>query len=139
MQDQDVDLQGIVGGSSGGIEAGAQLIEFAEAVVLGDDARIAAARAAVADQLGDAAMVDAAAVISNFQRMVRIADSSGIPLDQPVQMLTQGIREELGVNDYAASANSPDLPLLKRYIGKFLAPLAPRILARLAGKRENAR
>ena len=65
-----------------------QLTEFAEAVVVGDAERIAAARGSVATELGDAAMVDAAAVIANFQRMVRIADSSGIPLDEPVLMMT---------------------------------------------------
>ncbi len=45
-------------------------------------------------------MVDAAGVIANFQRMVRIADGIGIRLDDPVMMLTADIRVDLGINDY---------------------------------------
>ena len=45
-------------------------------------------------------MVDAAGVIANFQRMVRIADGTGIPLDKRVVALTADLRDELGLNDY---------------------------------------
>lgn len=124
-------------GVDSGITASTQLTEFAEAVVDREETRIAAARTAVANALGKAAMVDAAAVIANFQRMVRIADSTGIPLDEPVMMMTQTIRQDLGLNAFRASANSPDLPLLKRIAGKVLAPIAPRILKRMAQKRSN--
>ena len=120
-----------------GVAAGAQLTEFAEAVVLGDQERIRSAAAAVEQALGTAAMVDAAAVIANFQRMVRIADSTGIPLDEPVLMMTQGIREELGINGYSAAANSPKLPLHKRIAGKLLAPVAPKLLKRMARSRAS--
>jgi len=81
-------------------------------------------------------MVDAAAVIANFQRMVRIADSTGIPLDEPVLMMTQGIREDLGLNEFSASANSPELPFLKRIAGRVLAPIAPKVMQRMARGRE---
>ena len=128
-------MRGIVGESGAGIDAGRELIDFAEAVVSGDAAQIADTRSAVADRLGNAAMVDAAAVIANFQRMVRIADSTGIPLDEPVLMMTQGIRETLGLNQFAAARNSPALPWIKRAVGRLLAPVAPRILTRLARKR----
>ena len=130
-------MQGIVSNVDSGVSAGAQLTEFAEAVVRGDEARITTARTAVTQELGDAAMVDAAAVIANFQRMVRIADSTGIPLDEPVMMMTQSIREELGLNDFAAAANSPNLPIFKRIVGKVLAPIAPRILKRMVRSRST--
>ena len=46
-------------------------------------------------------MVDAAGVIANFQRMVRIADGTGIPLtDNRLVALTVDLRDELGINDY---------------------------------------
>ena len=43
--------------------------------------------------------MDAAGVIGNFERMVRIADGTGIPLDRIVDALTSGFRGELGLDD----------------------------------------
>lgn len=128
-------MQGLVSETDTGVIAGAALTAFAEAVVLGDSETIRSARESVTDELGSAAMVDAAAVIANFQRMVRIADSTGIPLDEPVLMMTQSLRQDLGINQYSASAHSPELPVFKRLLGKLLAPVAPRLLKRMAGKR----
>lgn len=133
-----MDLLGIVGRADSGVRAGVELVEFAEAVVAGGEPRVTQARSAVTEQLGVAAMVDAAAVIANFQRMVRIADSTGIPLDEPVLMMTQGIRDELGLNEFPAAANSPALPLIKGVFGRLLAPFAPRLLARLTRRRSSA-
>jgi hypothetical protein len=39
-------------------------------------------------------------VIGNFERMDRIADGTGIPLDNMVNALSGDIREELGLEDY---------------------------------------
>ena len=64
-----------------GVEHGSLLIAFAEAMVGKDDAALAQARDAVVQTLGPEVMVDAAGVASNFERMVRIADSTGLPLD----------------------------------------------------------
>ena len=99
--------------------------------------RVMVARQSVTDALGVAAMIDAAAVIANFQRMVRIADSSGIPLDEPVLMMTQGIRQQLGINQFAAAANSPELGWGKRILGGALAPFATRIMRRMAKGRSQ--
>lgn len=112
------------------VPAGDVLLRFAE-VSLGDDAQeIAQARAAVSEALGDAAMVDAAGIIANFQRMVRIADSSGIPLDTPVAMMTQDIRADLGLNDFGAAGNTPELGFIQKLLGRILGPFAWKILAR---------
>jgi hypothetical protein len=45
--------------------------------------------------MGVAAMVDAAAVASNFERMVRIADGTGIPLGDRLESLARPVVEEL--------------------------------------------
>ena len=45
-------------------------------------------------------MIDAAGVIANFQRMMRIADSPGIPLDARMDALTADLRSELGINRF---------------------------------------
>ncbi len=90
------------------------------------------AREAVADELGEEAMVDAAGVIANFQRMVRIADGTGIPLDAPLAMLTDGIREDLGINSYGSASNTPTLSLWRRWVGRVLQPMMPLIVKALA-------
>ncbi len=57
------------------------LLALAEAMVNGNEETLSAARTRVLEELGPAPLVDAAAVASNFERMVRIADATGIPLD----------------------------------------------------------
>ena len=42
-------------------------------------------------------MIDAAAVASNFERMVRIADSTGIPLGERLETMGRGVIDELGL------------------------------------------
>ena len=124
-------------GSGSSVPCGDELLAFAEAALSGDAASTTTARDAVTAAMGDAAMVDAAAIIANFQRMVRIADSSGIALDEPVLMMTQGIREDLGINEFGAATNSPPLPLGKRLVGRVLTPFMPFLLKRLAASRTS--
>ena len=47
------------------------------------------------ETMGPAALVDTAGVASNFERMVRIADATGIPLDERRQVLSQEVRDTL--------------------------------------------
>jgi hypothetical protein len=68
---------------------------FADAMVGTDDQTLATARAALVAAMGAAAMVDAAGVVSNFERMVRIADGTGIPLDAPMARASEDIRAML--------------------------------------------
>jgi hypothetical protein len=79
----------------------AELLEFAEAVVARDAQRTGAARAKLRAALGDAGLVDAAAITAAFHGFVRVADATGIPYataaggqDRPE------IREAAGVNDF---------------------------------------
>ncbi len=44
-------------------------------------------------------MVDAAGVVGNFQRMVRIADSTGIPVDGRMAQANADVRDLLGLNE----------------------------------------
>ena len=75
---EDVNLKGIVEGNQvqTGLPGGPALIRFAETAVGDRVDAISVAREAVKDELGEEAMVDAACVIANFQRMVRIADGT---------------------------------------------------------------
>lgn len=96
-----------VGGVTRGFEHGVdiphatELIEFAEAVVLRDAERSAAARKALRVLLGDAGLVDAAAVVAAFHGFVRIADAIGIPYTTAARgQDVPELREEAGVNEF---------------------------------------
>ena len=75
---------------------GAELVAFAEAIVTGAQT-LAQSRAAVVEALGPEAMVDAAGVASNFERMVRIADSTGIELGDLLEQASADVRAALGL------------------------------------------
>ena len=81
--------------------------------------------------LGPEGLVDTAAVASNFERMVRIADSTGIPLDSPVNGMTEGMRQELGIDRFGSSANTAAPGALERVFGRALGPVAMRALGRI--------
>ena len=84
---------------------GRLLLQFCDAAV-GRRADLAEIRAAVRRELGDTAAIEAAANIANFQRMVRIADGCGIPLDDRTKEASEGWRDQLGLHQYASAANT---------------------------------
>ena len=105
----EYDLQGIdgdAGAAATGIPFGAELMTFADAVARRDEAALTAARDALHAVAGDAVLVDAAGVAGNFQRMVRIADSMGIPVDDMTNEMGQEIRAALNLDRFASARNS---------------------------------
>ncbi len=85
-------------GDDSGIANAGLLIEFAEAAVGADPARLDAARAAVIATMGEAALSDTAAVAALFNAIDRVADSTGIPLEDDKAELTNDIRAQLGID-----------------------------------------
>ena len=85
-----------------GVAHGAELIAFAEAVVARSP-EVTQTRDAVQKSLGEAAVVDTAAVIANFQRMVRIADGIGIPLGEELDLRSADLRQEIRINEFASA------------------------------------
>jgi hypothetical protein len=81
--------------TSSGVEHGPLLLAFAEAMVSDNDAALTQARHAVIEGISPEAMIDAAGVASNFERMVRIADATGIQLDARMAALSQEVRDTL--------------------------------------------
>ncbi|MEL0323631.1 MAG: hypothetical protein VXA00_04630 [Rhodospirillales bacterium] len=75
------------------------MLAYADAAVA-ETPDLALRRQTVADTLGHAAMVDASAVIAIFQAVVKIADATGIPLEDQKAEISAGFREELGINTY---------------------------------------
>ncbi len=105
----DIDLQSIRGDQSSaakGIEFGPQLLRFAESIAQRDTAAIKTSRNALLDIAGPQVVVDAAGVAANFQRMVRIADSIGIPVDNMTTELGQSVRQELKLDEFASAQNT---------------------------------
>ena len=112
--DTEVDLQGVVGNKTSaatGIAFGAELMHFSESIALRDEKIIAESRKALLTAAGPAVLVDAAGVAANFQRMVRIADSIGIPFDYMDSTMAQGIQQDLGLKRFASARHSlkPDV------------------------------
>ena len=104
--DLTVDLNAVVDTSvSSGIEHGAALTAFAEAAVTRSD-ELPVARQRIVDELGEGALIDAAGTVANFQRMVRIADGIGIPIDEGMASASGEIREQLGLERYGSAANT---------------------------------
>ena len=94
-----VDVRGVTQGFDEPVDIphAALLVEFAEAVVRRGHARTLSARERVRQALGDAGLVDAAAIVAAFHGFVRIADAIGIP--------------------YTTAAGGRDLPELRAQAG----------------------
>jgi len=138
-----VDLRAVTEGAkddAGGVAHAAELTAFVEAALGDDPTALAATRDAVHHALGPAALVDTAAVIGNFERMTRIADGTGIPLDAPVRALTDDLRATLALDRYASAAHTPQTGTLGRAAGAVarvaLRPLLRRLARRARGGRE---
>jgi hypothetical protein len=76
---------------------------FVAAVVDDDRTRAEAARAAVVEALGPEWLVDASAVVANFEMMTRLADGTGARLTPAQIEGTATLREQLGVNAFASA------------------------------------
>ena len=135
-----VDLRAVVDprrADASGVAGAEPLLALTDALVAGDDAALAAARERVIEELGATVLVDAVAVASNFERMVRIADGTGIPLDAAVEIATSDVRRDLGIDGFAAAACTPRPALLRRLLTPVLRPLL-RLSLRLIGGRRGA-
>ena len=96
---QEVDLLPIAAGSGDPLlPAGAELVEFVNAVLTGEG--VATARDAVIAALGEAATVDAASVTGNFEMMNRIADGVGMPVGGGTRKRMAAVIELLGLDQY---------------------------------------
>ena len=90
----------MTGDATSGVASGGVLAAFAEAILSGGDI-LAQARSAVVAALGEAAMIDAAAVVAGFNGITRIADATGIPLEPAKADETEAWRGTLGIDDFA--------------------------------------
>jgi hypothetical protein len=104
---------GMVIGQSGGnseLEFGEELMRFAGALASGNEAQLDDSRAELLDIAGPTVLVDAAGVAANFQRMVRIADAMGIPVDTNDNEMSNQLRADLGLHEFRSAENSTTKP-----------------------------
>ena len=108
-QNKEVNLNVVTDGNASArdslISDSEVLVDFAEAIVGRNPAEIEASRNALIEQTSDQAMIEAAGVASNFQRMVRIADATGIPLGGFEEMSVE-IRSELDLDGFLIQKQS---------------------------------
>jgi len=107
----EIDLQAVNGDADGaavGIEFGPELMRFAESVA-SRDAALERYRRELLEAAGPAVLVDAAGVAANFQRMTRIADAMGIPVDGRSLKMGQQMWQELGIERFPSARNSLSL------------------------------
>ena len=76
-------------------------MRFAEAVLGDDAAELARVRAEMIAKLGPAGLVDAAAVAGLFNAIDRVADATGIPIEDDKAAESADFRAQLGIAKYA--------------------------------------
>lgn len=106
---RDLTLDAVTKGNQAettGLEHGELLIAFTEAVVGRDASQSASLRQRILAEMGERQLVDVCGVIGNFHRMTRVADATGIPLDDRTLGISEDLRESLGINAYASAQNT---------------------------------
>ena len=96
------------GAGDGGLPHGALLLRFAETAVIGSDEELRDAREDLAWTLGPRALVDAAAVVAIFCCNVRVADASGVPLDEASAEVREQIGQRVGIARFQEPDAAPD-------------------------------
>lgn len=90
-------------GGGGGVAAGRELATFAEAIVGAEGASLADAIPALRQAVGDDGWVDAAGVAATFNAIDRLADATGIPLEEKKAEISSDFREKLGLDAFRAA------------------------------------
>lgn len=94
------------GGDPGatGVAGGAELLAFAEAAVKGEP--LEELRTALIDAVGMDGASQAAATVAAFSGLVRVADGTGIPIDDGLAAASTEIRDQLDLGSFSGAANT---------------------------------
>ena len=136
--DSNINLQMVNGDSDAAdtsqLQWAKELMDFAAAIASRDEAELLRARTVLLSEAGAEVVVDAACVAANFQRMVRIADSTGIPIDAERQPMMDAASEELDLRRFESSKNTPKLGRFRKLLGPVQRKLGPIMMRRIASK-----
>ena len=102
---EEAKLGATVGQGDSGIPHGDRLVAFAEAATRGAE-ELPGLRAQLLDEIGREAFVDAAATVAIFNGLVRVADATGIPLDDRTRDASVDFRDELGLNAFSGARSN---------------------------------
>jgi hypothetical protein len=115
---ESFDLSLIVGKpGDGNVPHGALLVAFAEAVLGVDNERLADTQSRIRAAMGDAALVDAAAIVATFNAIDRVADATGIQIEDAKAQATADVRAALGINAFAESRGELADPRARAQVG----------------------
>jgi hypothetical protein len=100
----NLNLHAVIDGANtdSGVPHSSELINFVDGALTGTP-DLATARSKLVEAAGAEVTADAAAVIGNFQRMTRIADSTGIPVEEATAAMTTDLRNDLRLNDFVTA------------------------------------
>ena len=91
------------GGGDAGLANGAELVAFTDAAAGVDDAALVAARSALVAAAGQTFMIDAAAVVANFEMMTRVADGTGARFAEAGADHRAAISDKLQISDLTSA------------------------------------
>lgn len=105
---QEFNLESVtrVGEGKVGIPHEVILLKVAEAVYRGEGKELARVREEAQKILGPQALVDTIAVAAGFNGITRIANATGLPLDETTRDNTVKMRQSTGIDDYTDSRKS---------------------------------
>ena len=86
----------IDGSVESGVPCAALFSEFVEAVLGNDKERLARARNAIGEALGPEAVVDTAGAAASFNAVVKVADGSGVQVEDYKVDLIKALPKKLG-------------------------------------------
>ncbi len=105
---QALNLTGVMSDASAkiGVEQEEILLQIAEAVYNGNREELAAIRQEAIREIGAQALVDAIAVAAGFNGITKIANATGLPLDDTTENNTVEMRKETNIDYYTDSNKS---------------------------------
>jgi hypothetical protein len=111
-----------------GVPHSSELLTFTNAVQIGEP-DLTTARTRLTRSVGDIGVLEAAATIAVFNGLVRVADGTGIQLDDGVLAVSAQDRAQLGIDRFAGHANttasSPHDSGTERSIGQLFGDAIP--------------
>ena len=81
---------------------GTVLVEFVDAVLGREEVLLTGLRNDVRSAVGDAGFVDVCATIASFNAVVKLADGTGIPLEDWKESRTRDVRDALSIDAFRA-------------------------------------
>ena len=89
-----------------GVKNGRWLRGLTEAAIRGDWLTLAEVRPQAEEFMGHQQTIDALTVAAAFNGITRVADATGIPLDENTAQTTQDLREQTGIQRFAYDEKS---------------------------------